>query len=79
MTNLSPQAQAVLDAAYDAFSHGGGISDCIVSALRVLADNVAPENYACFSGHREWDEALETRNESIREAILDIATELEAN
>ena len=86
MTNLSPQAQAIVDAAFPAYDeenlyfltgeqHTGKI---VSAALRVLADNVAPENYACFSGHREWDEALETRNESIREAILDIATELEA-
>ena len=77
MTKLSTQAQAIIDAADEVFSHGGTIREGFAAALRVLADNVAPENYACFSGHREWDEALETRNESIREAILDIATELE--
>jgi len=79
MSELSPQAQSIVDAADEVFSHGGTIRESFAVALRVLADNVAPENYACFSGHREWDEALETRNESIREAILDIATELEAN
>lgn len=78
MTTLSPQTQTIIDAADEVFSHGGTIREGFAAALRVLADNVAPENYACFSGHREWDEALETRNESIREAILDIATELEA-
>ena len=77
MTNLSPQAQAIIDAAYALPLRNGQPN--LAAALRVLADNVAPENYTCFSGHREWDEALETRNESIREAILDIATELEAN
>jgi hypothetical protein len=79
MTNLSPQAQAIIDAADEVFSNGGTIREGFAAALRVLADNVAPENYACFSGHREWDEAdrIETRNDSIREAILSIATELE--
>ena len=78
MTNLSPQAQAIIDAADEVFSHGGTIREGFAAALRVLADNVAPEDYAYFSGNSEWDEALETRNEGIREAILDIATELEA-
>ena len=78
MTNLSPQAQAIIDA-FDSeyYQKARTRQDALAAALRVLADNVAPENYASFSGHREWDEALETRNESIREAILDIATELE--
>jgi hypothetical protein len=74
---MTQRAQEIVDAADEVFSHGGTIREGFAAALRVLADNVAPENYACFSGHREWDEALETRNESIREAILDIATELE--
>ena len=77
MTNLSPQAQAIIDAADQVFSNGGTIREGFAASLRVLVDNVAPENYASFSGHIEWDKALETRNESIREAILDIATELE--
>ena len=77
MTNKKEVAQAIIDAADEVFSHGGTIREGFAAALRVLADNVAPEDYVCFSGHREWDEALETRNESIREAILDIATELE--
>ena len=78
MTNLSTQTQAIIDAADEVFSHGGTIREGFAAALRVLADNVAPENYTYFSGNSEWDEALETRNEGIREAILDIATELEA-
>ena len=73
MTNLSPQAQAIVDA----YENTTDKYDALAAVLRVLVDNVAPENYACFSGHRERDEALETRNETIREAILDIATELE--
>ena len=77
MTNLSTQSQSIIDAADEVFSHGGTIREGFAAALRVLADNVAPEDYAPYSGYREWDGGLETRNESIREAILDIATELE--
>ena len=48
MTKLSTQAQAIIDAADEVFSHGGTIREGFAAALRVLADNVAPENYACF-------------------------------
>ena len=70
MTNLSPQAQAVLDAAYDAFSHGGGISDCIVSALREVANQL--QYYQCCGDEGAEDMVLDAR------AILDVADELEA-
>ena len=77
MTNLSPKAQAIIDAADEVFSHGGRIRDGFASALRALADNVAPDNYKCFYGDKEYDAGMEGRNEEIREAILSIATELE--
>ena len=70
MTNLSPQAQAVLDAAYDAFSHGGGISDCIVSALRVLNEYVVLPKYQ----YAEWELA-----NAIHQEIEAVADELEAS
>ena len=70
MTDLSPQAQAVLDAAYDAFSHGGGISDCIVSALRVLV--IQLQYYQCCEDEGVEDMVVDAR------AILDVADELEA-
>ena len=68
MTDLSPQAQAVLDAAYDAFSHGGGISDCIVSALRVLNEYVVLPKYQ----YAEWELA-----NAIHQEIKAVADELE--
>ena len=68
MTDLSPQAQAVLDAAYDAFSHGGGISDCIVSALRVLNEYVVLPKYQ----YAEWELA-----NAIHQEIEAVADELE--
>ena len=49
----------------------------IASVLRVLADNVAPDDYRCFYGDKEYDAGMEGRNDEIREAILNIATELE--
>jgi hypothetical protein len=78
MTDLSPKAQAIIDAADEVFSHGGRIRDGFASALRVLADNVAPDDYRCFYGDKEYDAGMEGRNDEIREAILSIATELEA-
>ncbi len=78
MTNLSTQAQAIIDAADEVFSHGGTIREGFAAALRVLADNVAPDDYRCFYGDKEYDAGMEGRNEEIREAILSIATELEA-
>jgi hypothetical protein len=77
MTNLSPQAQAIIDAFYCElridYEHVG-----IAAALRVLADNVAPENYRSFYEDKKYDTGMEDCNDSIREAILSIATELEA-
>ncbi len=78
MTDLSPKAQAIIDAADEVFSHGGRIRDGFASVLRVLADNVAPDDYRCFYGDKEYDAGMEGRNDEIREAILSIATELEA-
>ena len=40
MTNLSTQAQAIIDAADEVLSHGGTIREGFAAALRVLADNV---------------------------------------
>ena len=37
MTNLSPAAQAVLDAACESLDHRGYISDQVAAALRALA------------------------------------------
>jgi hypothetical protein len=50
----------------------------IAGALRAAADQVAPEVYFSYTGHRDWDKGMEARNDEIREAILAIADELEA-
>jgi hypothetical protein len=82
MIELSPAAQAVLDAANGAQCYGP--DDClnesrwiVAAALRAAADQITPEDYSCYTGHLEHDFAMEARNESVREAILAIAAELE--
>ena len=43
MTNLSPSAQAVLDAANIVFSQAGTTAQGIAAAIRVVANQAAPE------------------------------------
>jgi hypothetical protein len=74
MTNLSPAAQAVLDATGRKTWYR---NDDIAASLRAAADQVAPEHYSCYTGHGEFDFGMDARNEAIREAILAIADELE--
>jgi hypothetical protein len=76
MTNLSPAAQAVLDATGRKTWYR---NDDIAAALRAAADQVAPEHYSCYTGHGEFDFGMDARNEAIREAILAIAAELEGS
>ncbi|NBT20129.1 MAG: hypothetical protein EBT00_15365 [Proteobacteria bacterium] len=80
--NLSPQAQAVLDAYWKSpwdpsLQHEDRYA--IAAALRAAADQVAPEVYFSYTGHRDWDKGMEARNDAIREAILAIAAELETD
>ena len=79
MTDLSPAAQAVLDA-YDnsPFDEDCGDRVAIAAALRAVADQVAPEDYSSYTCHPEHDIAMEERNDSVRKAILAIADELKA-
>lgn len=82
MTSLSPQAQAVRDAASSAYwsAEQEAPNDAEViaaAALRAAADQVAPEVYFSYTDHRDWDQGMEARNDAIREAILAIADELE--
>jgi hypothetical protein len=77
MSELSPAAQAVLTA-YNQRELAAKRTTAIAAALRAAADQVAPEDYSSYTGHPEHDFAMEARNDSVREAILAIATELEA-
>ena len=67
MTNLSPAAQAVLDAANYVYDRAGTTGHGLAAALRAAADQVVPENTG-FSYTRQ----------DIRAALLAIADELEA-
>jgi hypothetical protein len=87
MTNstLSPQAQAVKDAVLALYADekvrkfGWQLDVRTVTAvLRAAADQVAPEVYFAYTGNGDWDHGMEARNDAIREAILAIADELEA-
>jgi len=81
-TPLSPAAQAVMDACeWDGV--GGSYKRAAAAALRAAAlraaaDLVLPENYECFSGHLDWDLGMQARNDTVRENLLAIAAELEA-
>jgi hypothetical protein len=77
MTDLSPAAQAIENAYFNA--DGFGYRNALAAALRAAADQVVEENYTSFTGHLEWDQGMEARHDSIREEILAIATELEGN
>jgi hypothetical protein len=81
MTDLPPAAQAIVNAAVEA---GGGYGRAtptlharLAAALRAAADQVAPEVYFAYTGNGDWDHGMEARNDTIREAILAIADELE--
>ena len=67
MTNLSPAAQAVLDAANYVYDRAGTTGHGLAVALRAAADQVVPENTG-FSYTKQ----------DIRAALLAIADELEA-
>ena len=72
MTELSPAAQAVLDAFRS--SHTG--QGCLAAALRAAADQVVPEHANAVGD--EHDEARHDQWLRIRHKFLAIATELEA-
>jgi hypothetical protein len=83
MTELSPQAQAVLDAAFSAYwsaeqeapNDEGMIA---AAALRAAADQVVPEPPMIVEGGRTYQEAwTATVHDDIRRRFLAIAAELE--
>jgi hypothetical protein len=77
MTDLSPQAQAILDA-FNGYHETVNRRVKLAAALRVLADNVTSEKYISFTpGDAGFDKGRKQKNDCIREAILSIATELE--
>jgi hypothetical protein len=73
MTDLSPSAQTVLDAANMVFSQAGTTAQGIAAAIRALADQVVPSDAAEPRNYLPM--AMECQR--IRSEILAIATELE--
>ena len=79
---LSPAAQAVLDAANSCNFYGP--DDCLnesrwiaAAALRAAADQVVPEE-PLYGGDQRWEYERDERQES-RKKLLAIADELESN
>jgi hypothetical protein len=75
MTELSPQAKAVLDAADSAFDQAGTTRQGIAAALRAAADQVVPEQAEGVGDSH--DEARRDQWLRIRYRFLAIAAELE--
>jgi hypothetical protein len=74
MTQLSPAAQTVLDAANMVFSQAGTTAQGIAAALRALVDQL---QLALPLGDTDADAGVFAAHHAIRTAILAIATELE--
>jgi hypothetical protein len=77
MTDLSPAAQAVLDAYWETFDAPleGAIHRPLAAALCAVADQVVPEE-PLYGGDQRWEWERDARQAS-RKKILAIATELE--
>jgi hypothetical protein len=76
MTNLSPVAQAVLDAYWDDAPLESGARCGLAAALRAVADEVAPMAYEDI-----WTDGKMVQYEKqdpVRDKLLAIADELEA-
>jgi hypothetical protein len=78
MTELSPAAQAVLDAAYREMDYAPRrhVQWVTAAALRAVADQVVPEE-PLYGGDQRWERERDARQAS-RKKILAIADELEA-
>ena len=72
MSELSPAAEAVLDAALPHMVHRYSVA----AALRAAADQVVPEE-PLYGGDQRWQYERDARQES-RKKLLAIADELEA-
>ena len=79
MTNLSPAAQAVLDAFFANWADDPLAQDrlCLATALRVVADQVVPEQLEGPTGSGFRWGAWATKS-GVRSELLTIAAELEA-
>ena len=77
MTNLSPAAQAVLDAANYIYDRAGTTGHGLAAALRAVAEQLVPQVYLperFYSG----EDFEEYARQMTRQQLLAIADELEA-
>jgi hypothetical protein len=74
MTDISPAAQAVLDAAYQRMDENphNEVEATLAAALRAAADQVVP------APHLPYDSCCDVNASAIRAELLAIAIELEA-
>ena len=77
MTDLSPAAQAVMDALYEGW-HVATPGQCLAAALRAAADQVAPETPLTQLDDPEILVGIRGERRIIRQDLLAIAAELEA-
>jgi hypothetical protein len=80
MTELSPQAQAVLDAYFthaDLLNREVSNEEMIAAALRAAADQVAPETPHSEPDDPEMLKGIWDERRTIRAELLAIAAELE--
>jgi hypothetical protein len=79
MTNLSPAAQAVLDAFLAEWPDEALGQDrrCLAAALRAVADEVSPETPESDQDDPDMLKGIWSERRSIREELLAIADELE--
>jgi len=73
---LSPAAQAVEDAYFNA--DGCGYRNGLASALQAAADQVVPDKCPPIEDFNEFDQGYAVAHITHRQALLDIAAELEA-
>jgi hypothetical protein len=75
MTNLSPAAQSVLDAANLVFSQAGTTAQGIAAALCAVADQVVPRPARFPEG--EYKLGIRDAKQDVRAKLFAIAAELE--
>jgi hypothetical protein len=83
MTELSPAAQAVLDAYYthaDLLNREVTHEEMLAAALRAAADQVVPKPPMIVAGGRSYEDAWTvTVHDDVRRRFLAIAAELEGH
>ena len=77
MTDLSPAAQAVLDAANDAFDRAGTTGQGLAAALRAAADQVISSVPPPCEDFDEYAQGFLAAHVKYRAELLAIAAELE--